>query len=143
MEMKISEITPQSREVTLAFKVLNATETREVTLKTDGSQHRVCDFTVGDDSGVVRLTAWDAQIEQLQVGKVYEIKNGYVKLFKGHIQLNVGKKGTLGESSAAIETVNESNDVSAAEHEDDYRPRGGGYGGGGYGGGRRGGYGNY
>ncbi|MHA1935125.1 MAG: hypothetical protein ACW97A_07565, partial [Candidatus Thorarchaeota archaeon] len=109
--------------------------------------HRVIDAVVGDSSGTVLVPLWDDSIEKLEVEKTYELKNGYTGLFKGNLRLNIGRYGELADSEEGIEEVNMENDMSAEEHEREYRPRrdygGGRGGGGGYGGGRGGGGGGY
>ncbi|MHA1481266.1 MAG: hypothetical protein ACTSQZ_07580, partial [Candidatus Thorarchaeota archaeon] len=64
-------------------------------------------------------------------------------LFKGNLRLNIGRYGEISDAEEEIEEINSEVDMSAEEHEREYRPRrsygGGGGGGGGYGGDRRGG----
>jgi replication factor A1 len=43
----------------------------------------------------VKLTLWNEQIDQINVGDNIKIENGYVTSFKSEIQLNVGKFGKL------------------------------------------------
>jgi replication factor A1 len=50
---------------------------------------------VADETGSVKLTLWNEQIDQVNVGDNIKIDNGYVTSFKGEIQLNVGKFGKL------------------------------------------------
>ena len=80
-------------------------------------------------------------IDNIEEGSTYLLKNGYTGLFKGFLRLNIGRYGEIAAAEEAIEEVNTEVDMSAEEHEREYRPRrsyggdrGGGYGGGGYGG---------
>ena len=143
IEATVAELKPRMKNITITFKVVSIGEEREIESRSDGSSHRVCDITVGDSSGIVQVPLWDDAIDTVQEGASYNLTNGYTGLFRGNLRLNVGRYGKLEEAEEAIEEVNESVDMSAAEHEDDRRR--GGYGGGsrgGYGGGgRRGGYG--
>ena len=50
---------------------------------------------VADETGSVKLTLWNEQIDQINVGDNIKIENGYVTSFKSEIQLNVGKFGKL------------------------------------------------
>ena len=55
----------------------------------------VADAVVADETGSIKLTLWNEQIDQVDVGNKIKIENGYVTSFKGEIQLNVGKFGTM------------------------------------------------
>jgi replication factor A1 len=92
--MKISELKPGMRRVDVTAKVLNLSETREVTTRT-GDQSRVATADVSDDSGTVKLTLWNEQIDQVKVNSNVIIENGYVTSFRGETQLNVGRYGKL------------------------------------------------
>ncbi|MHA1908239.1 MAG: hypothetical protein ACW98Y_13150 [Candidatus Thorarchaeota archaeon] len=153
VEATVAELKPRMKNLVISFQVVELGEEREVTSRNDGATHRVLDATVGDTTGTVAVPLWDDNIDNVEVGKTYLLKNGYTGLFRGNLRLNVGKYGELSESEEAIEEVNMENDMSAEEHEDTRRRggygggRGGGYGGrgggGGYGGGGRGGGGGY
>ena len=150
IEATVAELKPRMKNVTISFKVISMGEEREIESRQDGSSHRVCDITVGDESGTVQVPLWDEAIDSIEEGVTYNLTNGYTGLFRGNLRLNVGKYGKLEQADESIEDVNMTVDMSAEEHEDD-RPRrsysgggsrgGGGYGGrsGSYGGGSRGG----
>jgi len=81
-------------------------------------------------------------------GDSVNVKNGYVRPFKGSMRLNIGRYGSLEPAETPLGDVNTQNNLSdkQVEEERPYRPYGGGGGygrggGGGYGGGRGGGYG--
>ncbi|TFG09263.1 single-stranded DNA-binding protein [Candidatus Thorarchaeota archaeon] len=134
VEATIAQLEPRMKNVTIKFKVMEVGDAREVSSRKDGSTHRVADAIVGDESGIVRVPLWDATIDELEVGKTYTLTNGYTGLFKGNLQLNVGRYGELQEAEEAIDEINEEVDMSEEEHDD---PRRRNYGGGG----RSGGYG--
>jgi len=92
--MKISELKPGMRRVDIAAKVLEISDTREVTTRT-GEQSKVATAVVTDDSGTVKLTLWNEQIDQVKVNDNVMIENGYVTSFRGETQLNVGRYGKL------------------------------------------------
>ncbi len=133
VDVKVGELTPQSKAVNVVAKVVSKTEIREIPMGRDGSAHKVCDALIGDETGVVYLTLWDENIEKVNEGDSIKIENGYVTLFKGNIRLNTGKYGKLetAEEPLSVE-VNEENNVSSKTYEQPRRPfRGGGRGGGG------------
>ena len=98
--MNISELRPFSKKVDLIVKVLEKNESREVTSKIDSSTHSVAEAVVGDASGSVQLTLWDDMIAKVEVGKCYEIKNGYASLFQNTLRMNIGRYGTIEETHA-------------------------------------------
>ena len=50
---------------------------------------------MSDETGTIKLTLWNDQIEMVNVNDVIRIENGYITSFRGEIQLNAGKFGTL------------------------------------------------
>ena len=136
VEATVADLKPRMKNLVISFKVMELGEEREVTSRNDGVTHRVLDAVVGDSTGTVAVPLWDDNIDNIEVGKTYLLKNGYTGLFRGNLRLNVGKYGELSDSEEEIEEVNGENDMSAEEHEDTRRR-------GGYGGGRGGGGGGY
>jgi replication factor A1 len=92
--MKIIELKPGMKRVDITGKLLNISETREVTTRA-GEQSRVATADITDDSGTVKLTLWNEQIDQVKVNDNVKIENGYVTSFRGETQLNVGRYGKL------------------------------------------------
>ncbi len=138
--VKVENLTPRSRRVSLTAKIVSTIPPREVVSQRDGSNHKVGEFMVGDETGSVLLTLWDADIEKVKEGDTVEIGNGYITLFRGQMRLNIGKFGTLEISKTSIENVNQGNNMSEKTYEQERSYGGYGRGGGGYGG-SRGGYG--
>ncbi len=92
--MKVSELKPGMRRVDLAGKILEISAPREVTTRA-GEQSRVATAVLSDDSGSVKLTLWNEQIDQVATNDQVIIENGYVTSFRGETQLNVGRYGRL------------------------------------------------
>ncbi len=140
--VKVKDLTPESKRVNIIAKVVKVTEAREIPNRY-GPSNRVAEATVADESGAVVLSLWNDQIGTVNEGETVQVENGYVSLVRGHIRLNAGKYGKITPTEQTIDTVNEENNISDAEHEQQQRPRRtggyGGGGGGGYGGGRSGG----
>lgn len=122
--VKIAEINPGTRRFSVTFKVLEVQEEKNIVSRRDGVEHRVADVLVGDDTGVMLLTAWDDEIEKFRelVGSTVSLVNGYVSLFRGSLRLGLGRYGTLQPSKEEIKDVNTENNVSARTYED-RRPR--------------------
>ena len=83
------------RRVDVEAKVIQKSETREVTSRYKNETYRVADATIKDDTGTVKLTLWNEQIDQVNVDDTVRIENGYIRSFRGEIQLNVGRYGKL------------------------------------------------
>ncbi|MEM4340131.1 MAG: OB-fold nucleic acid binding domain-containing protein [Candidatus Nitrosocaldus sp.] len=93
--MRISDIRGGMSRVSIdAAEVVSVSEAREVRLK-DGSKARVADCVIQDDSGRIKLTLWNEQIDMVREGSKISITNGYTKEFKGENTLNIGRYGRL------------------------------------------------
>ncbi len=93
--LNINELRDGARRVNIEGRVVEKGNTREVQSRYGPETLRVADAVVEDDSGNMKLTLWNEQIDQVQVGDKIRIENGYVTSFKGEIQLNIGKFGKL------------------------------------------------
>ena len=93
--MNIGELRDGAKRVDIEARVVEKGNTREVQSRYKDETYKVASAVVGDDSGNIKLTLWNEQINQVQVGDKIRIENGYVTSFKGEIQLNVGKYGKL------------------------------------------------
>ena len=83
------------RRVDVEAQVIQKSETREVSSRYRDETYRVADATIKDDTGTVKLTLWNEQIDQVNVDDTVRIENGYIRSFRGEIQLNVGRYGKL------------------------------------------------
>src|SRR5208337_854401 len=144
--VKVSELGPYSKQVNTTVKVVQKGEARETVSRQDGTTHRVLDALVGDDTGTIYMTLWDENIDKVNEGDSVNVKNGYVRPFKGSMRLNIGRYGSLEPAETPLGDVNTQNNLSdKVVEERPYRSfgggggYGGGRGGGGYGGGRGGG----
>ncbi|MFH1545424.1 MAG: hypothetical protein ABIE23_05075 [archaeon] len=127
---KVAELRPFQKRVELLVKVVEKTEEREVTSRLDNTTHRVSEAVVGDETGTILLTLWDDLIDKIEQDKVYKVTNGYTSLFKNTLRLNIGRYGTIEDSSEEIGEVNSDNNVSEKEIQTGGRfggERGGGF----------------
>ncbi|MEM2262814.1 MAG: hypothetical protein QW160_01165 [Candidatus Bathyarchaeia archaeon] len=123
VDVKIGELTPNSRAVNVKAKVVSKSEIRNVASGRDGAPHTVCDALIGDETGCIYLTLWDDNIEKVREGETITIGNGYVTLFKGSMRLNVGRYGTLEIAKEALACeVNTQNNLSSKVYEQQRRP---------------------
>jgi len=92
--MKISELRPGTKNVNITVKIEEIEPAREVQSRT-GEQLRVANAVASDDSGKVKMSLWNEDIDRVKANDTVTIDNGYVSSFRGEIQLSVGKYGKL------------------------------------------------
>jgi replication factor A1 len=95
IELKIKELQNGMKRLDIEGKVTDKSETREVTSRFKNETYKVASAVIADETGTVKLTLWNEQIDQVNVGNIVKIENGYVSSFRGEIQLNIGKFGKL------------------------------------------------
>jgi replication factor A1 len=93
--LKIGELQSGMKRVEIEASVVDKGAPRQVKARFGDEMFNVADAIVQDDSGSIKLTLWNEQIDQVNIGDNIKIENGYVTSFKGEIQLNVGKFGKL------------------------------------------------
>lgn len=91
----IKDLNDGMKRVSVEAKVVEKGDPREVRSRYKDETYRIVDAVVADETGSIKLTLWNEQIEQVNVGDNIKIENGYVTSFKGEAQLNVGKFGKL------------------------------------------------
>ncbi len=91
--MKISELEPRQGKVDIEAEVVSIDEPR--TFNKFGKEGRVANATIKDDSGEMKLTLWNDDIDKVKVGSKIKITNGYVNEFQGEKQLTAGKLGKI------------------------------------------------
>ncbi|MFA5572120.1 MAG: DNA-binding protein [Crenarchaeota archaeon] len=94
----IKDLQDGMKRVSVEAKVVEKGDVREVKSRYKDETYRIVDAVVADETGSIKLTLWNEQIEQVNVGDNLKIENGYVTSFKGENQLNVGKFGKLSVS---------------------------------------------
>jgi replication factor A1 len=89
------------KRVNVKAKVVEKSEPREVLARFKDETHKVATAIIADETGTIKLTLWNEQINQVNINDTVKVENGYVTMFRGEIQLNVGKYGTLSVESLA------------------------------------------
>lgn len=92
--MNIKDLRDGMRRVDAEGEIAEIAEPRTVNLKS-GDEARVADCMLRDESGQIKLSLWDDQIDQVKPGSRVRITNGYTNSFRGELRLNVGKYGRL------------------------------------------------
>ncbi len=82
------------RRVEVKGKITEIGEAREVMTRFGGVS-RVANAAFTDDSGTIKLSLWNEDIDKVSVNDDVQIENGYVTSFRGETQLNIGRYGKL------------------------------------------------
>ena len=80
------------------INVVGKVERKGVTKLVDtkyGASKKVCGAFLKDETGEVRLTLWDSDVERIQNGYTISIQNGYARVFRGEKYLSSGFYGSI------------------------------------------------
>lgn len=92
--MKAGEVKPNMRKIDLELTIVEMEEPRAYTRR-DGSQGRVTTAVGEDDSGRIKLSLWDSEIDRVKVGDRVRIINGYSRTFRDEVHVSAGMYGRL------------------------------------------------
>ena len=93
--MKVKDLREGMKRVSIEAKVTEKSDPREVQSRVRDETYMVADAVIADETGSIKLTLWNEQIDLVNVNDVVKIENGYVTSFRGEMQLNAGKYGKL------------------------------------------------
>ena len=94
METKISQLHAGMRGINVKGKIETVKEPRTVNLR-NGDTAQVADAVLSDESGSIKLSLWNEQINMVTEGDEVSIENGYTQSFRGENSLNIGRYGKL------------------------------------------------
>jgi len=115
--VKVKALKPDLRKVNLIVRVVKVWDPRVVYSRRDRSEHRVAEALVGDETGCVLLNLWDDQIDTFSTDEVFKIRNGYTKLFRGFLRLNLGRYGEAKKVDREVGEVDTENNLSKKFYE--------------------------
>jgi replication factor A1 len=95
MNLKIKDLRDKMRNISIEAKVTEKSDAREVMSRFKDETYKVATAIVADETGTIKLTLWNDQINQVNVDDTVKVENGYVSSFRGEIQLNIGRSGRL------------------------------------------------
>ena len=114
---RVEDLTLGASDVDLVGRVLDTDSIRTFD-RDDGSEGRVANLTLGDETGRVRVTLWDDKAdlaEEFAAGEVVEVGDGYVRERDGDLELHVGDRGTVERVDEDVEYVPETTDIADLE----------------------------
>lgn len=89
----IKEIGPNMGKIEITLDITEKTDAKE--FNKFGKAGKVCNAVGKDDTGSIKLTLWNDQVDQVNAGDKITIKNGWASEYQGELQLSTGKFGQL------------------------------------------------
>jgi len=86
--LQIRDLTAGVKKVNLRAKVIEKPAAKKVFSKY-GDVLLVSNIVVSDGTGTIILPLWNGQIDTISIGDMIQIENGWVKKFRGELQLRV------------------------------------------------------
>ena len=114
---RVEDLSLGLSDVTLRGKVLDTDPVRTFN-RDDGSEGKVSNLSVGDETGRVRVTLWDERADradEIEVGANVEIVDGYTRDRDGDLELHVGSRGDVHEIDEEVEYVPDATAIDALE----------------------------
>ena len=92
--MKVKELKADQKVDVLDLTITEKGEVRDV--NTFRGQSRVCDAKgVDEDGESVAISLWNEEIERVNANDRVRITNGWVRQFRGNMQVSAGRFGKL------------------------------------------------
>jgi len=116
----IDALTLGQSDVTVDGRVLSTDSVRTFD-RDDGSEGKVANLTIGDETGRVRVTLWDEKAdlaESIEPNTCVEIVDGYVRERDGSLELHLGEEGAVNEIDAEIHFEPEADLIADVEIDD-------------------------
>jgi len=115
-KMAIKDLEVRQGNVDIVVDIVDMGEVRE--FEKFGKTGRVTTAVAKDETGDIKLSLWNEQIDQVKAGDKVHIINGYVSEWQGEKQLTTGRMGKLevvGESSEAKKELSSGPDEEKAK----------------------------
>ena len=91
--MQIKDLKPKQGNVDIIVDVLDVESPRE--FQKFGKPGKVANAVAKDETGDVKLTLWNEDIDKVKAGDKVHLTNGYVNEWQGEMQLTTGRMGKL------------------------------------------------
>ncbi|MDP7505859.1 MAG: SOSS complex subunit B family protein [Candidatus Woesearchaeota archaeon] len=89
----IKDLEARQGNVDIVVEITEVSEPKE--FEKFGKQGKVANATAKDESGEIKLTLWNDDIDKVKAGDKVHIINGYVGEWQGEKQLSTGKFGQI------------------------------------------------
>ena len=104
--MQIKDLKPKMGNVDVIADVVDVGDPRE--FNKFGKPGRVSTAIAKDETGDIKLTLWNEDIDKVKAGDKIHLTNGYVNEWQGEMQLTTGRLGKLevvGKAEASSDSV--------------------------------------
>ena len=91
--MKIKDLKPKQGNVDIIVDVIDVESPRE--FQKFGKPGKVANAIAKDETGDIKLTLWNEDIDKVKAGDKIHLVNGYVNEWQGEMQLTTGRMGKL------------------------------------------------
>ncbi len=91
--MQIKDLKPKQGNVDIIVDVVDVGTPRE--FQKFGKPGKVATAIAKDETGDIKLTLWNEDIEKVKSGDKVHLTNGYVNEWQGEMQLTTGRMGKL------------------------------------------------
>ncbi len=103
---KITDIKDGMGDINLCGRVVDVADVRTFNKK-DGGEGRVCNITIGDETGKIRVTLWDEKTDltkEISFDDSIEIINGYAREnnFNQQVEIQVGNHGVIKKTDTEV-----------------------------------------
>jgi hypothetical protein len=105
-DRKIKDLLPGMRDIEQAVRIIQSYELRTFQSKYDDGVGKVKSMLVGDESGVIRVTAWGPRAEEadkLKEQDIMLVKNAYVKENNGRAELHLNNNSEIVANPEGVE----------------------------------------
>jgi len=116
----IETLTLGQSDVTVTGLVLGTDDPRTFD-RDDGSEGKVANLTLGDETGRIRVTLWDDRADratEIEPGTAVEVVDGYVRERDGDLELHVGDQGAVEAVDDPIEYTPEATEIASVDLDD-------------------------
>ena len=93
-ERRITDLRFGMKKVRVKAQILEMPQPRLVFTRF-GSSAKVTNALVGDETGTIKLSLWNNQIDAVSVGDRIQIDNAHVASFRGELQLRISRQGKM------------------------------------------------
>jgi len=91
--MEIKDVQSNQGKVDIVAFVVSKESPK--TFEKFGKQGKLCNVKLKDDSGEIKLTLWNDDVDSVNIGDKIHLENGWCSEYKGEKQLSSGKFGKI------------------------------------------------
>ena len=106
--MQVKDLKPKQGNVDIVIDVVDVESPRE--FQKFGKPGKVANAIAKDETGDIKLTLWNDDIEKVKAGDKVHLTNGYVNEWQGEMQLTTGRMGKLEVVGKADADLNKESD---------------------------------